>query len=168
MGSQRVGYDWVTELNWTDSVLDTAEKNCFARQRGPQWTNALKTMNPDQERIVRHLKVFKEQGMVSSWTFFWLVGGEVIRSQHHQPSGFSCLSGIYMLVGSMQSTSPTWWGFQYLQSRSRIWLQILSAVLEEELKTLTWLCLMAEILLFCLAWLFSFLCFLLRLNLFFK
>ena len=33
---------------------------------------------------------------MSSWTFFRLAGGEVIRSQHHQPSGSNC-SGIYVL-----------------------------------------------------------------------
>ena len=32
--------------------------------------------------------------------FFGLVDGEIIRSQHHQPSG-SNLSWVYMLVGSI-------------------------------------------------------------------
>ena len=27
--------------------------------------------------------------MISLWTFFWLIGGEVSRNQHHQPSGLS-------------------------------------------------------------------------------
>ena len=27
--------------------------------------------------------------MISLWTFFWLVGGEIIESQHHPPSGSS-------------------------------------------------------------------------------
>ena len=54
-----------------DKVLDKLEKlYYFARQRGPQWANALKTVNPDQERVVRRLKVFKKEGMISSWTFF--------------------------------------------------------------------------------------------------
>ena len=35
--------------------------------------------------------------MISSWTFFWLVGGEVSRSQHHQPSG-SNWSGVCVLL----------------------------------------------------------------------
>ena len=38
--------------------------------------------------------------MISSWTFFWLVGGEVSGSQHHQPS-VPNRSGVYMLVGSI-------------------------------------------------------------------
>ena len=59
--------------------------------------------------------------MICSWTFFWLVGGEVSGSQHHQPSG-SNQSGVYMLVGSIQLTSPTWWGFQYLQNSPKILL----------------------------------------------
>ena len=53
--------------------------------------------------------------MISSWTPFWLVGGEVNRSQHLQPSG-SNLSGVYLLVGSILLTSTTWWEFQYLQN----------------------------------------------------
>ena len=60
--------------------------------------------------------------MVSSWTFFWLVGGEVIGCQHHQPSG-STPSGVSMFVGSIQLTSPTWWGLQYLQNSSKILLR---------------------------------------------
>ena len=70
-------------------------------------------------------KVFKDRVkervvgyVISSWTFFLLVGGEVIRRQHHQPSG-SNWSGVYMLVGSIQLTSPTWWGFQNLQNSSK-------------------------------------------------
>ena len=47
--------------------------------------------------------------VISSWTFFWLVGGEVIGSQHHQPSG-SNQSGVCVLVVSVQLTSSTWWG----------------------------------------------------------
>ena len=56
--------------------------------------------------------------MSSSCISFWLVGGEVNRSQHHQPSG-SNLSGVYFLVGSMPLTSPTWWEFQYLHNSSQ-------------------------------------------------
>ena len=41
-----------------------------------------------------------------------------------------------MLVGSMQSTSSTWWGLHYLQNNSRLWLRMLPIVLEEELKVL--------------------------------
>ena len=40
--------------------------------------------------------------MISLWTFFWLVGGEVSRSQHHQPSG-SIWSGGYVDVGNIAS-----------------------------------------------------------------
>ena len=55
--------------------------------------------------------------MISSWTFFWLVGSEVIRSQHHQPSTFWFLLVCgYVLAGSMPLTSSTWWRLQYLQN----------------------------------------------------
>ena len=95
---------------------------------------------------------FKELGVVSSWTFFWLVGDEVIESQHRQPS--SCnWSEVYKFVGSIQLTSSTWWIFQYLQNSSKDMGQnIIYSLWGRNL----WPCLAAEVLLFCLAW-FSFL-----------
>ena len=58
------------------------------------------------EGVVKSLTVFKEQGVINLWTLFWLVGGEVIVSQPHQPSG-SNGSEVYVLVGSKQLTSST-------------------------------------------------------------
>ena len=52
-----------------------------------------------------------------------LIGGEASGSQHHQ-SSISNWSGVCVLVGSMQLTSPTWWGFQNLQNNSRILLSV--------------------------------------------
>ena len=40
------------------------------------------------------------EGVISSWTFFYLLGGEVNGSQHQQPSG-SHGPGIYVLVSSV-------------------------------------------------------------------
>lgn len=59
------------------------------------------------------------------------------------------------LEGGIQLTSSPCWGFRYLKQRARDgWLRMLSVALEEgELKVLT---LTAELLLFCLASLFSF------------
>ena len=51
--------------------------------------------------------------VISSRTFFCVIGGEVMVSQHHQPPG-SSWSGVYVLVGSIQLTSSTSWGFQCL------------------------------------------------------
>ena len=45
--------------------------------------------------------------MINLWIFIYLVGGEVSGSQHYQAPG-SSQSGVYMLVGSIQLTSPTW------------------------------------------------------------
>ena len=92
--------------------------------------------------------------MISWWTFFWLVGGEVIRSQHHQPSG-SNWSGISMFVGSIQLTS-TWWGFQYLENSSKEMAQNIIHSPWRGTKG-PWLCSMAKQLWFCLVWLFFFL-----------
>ena len=59
-------------------------------------------MGPALEEAVGSHIVSK--GMTGSWTFFRYVGGEVIGSQHHQPSG-SNLSVGYVLVGSIWLTS---------------------------------------------------------------
>ena len=58
------------------------------------------------------------------------MGGEVIGSQPHQPSGSSG-SGVYVLVGSIQLTSSTGGGFSTCKTASRTWFRILSIVFEE-------------------------------------
>ena len=145
-------------LNLGDRVLGEVEINSFIAlpgKAGPQWANAFKTVCPTLEGVVRRLIVPKEQGMISWWTFFWLVGGAVIGSQYHQPSG-SNRFGVYLLVGSMQLTSSTCWGFQYLQNSSKDMAQNIIYSPWRRTKC-PWLCLMAKVLLFCFAWLFSFL-----------
>ena len=69
--------------------------------------------------VVRSIHVFKEQSMISLWTLFWFVGGEGRGSQDYQPSGYNW-PDVFVLVGSMKLTSPTWWEFQYLQDSSKI------------------------------------------------
>ena len=69
--------------------------------------------------------------VISLWKFFWLVDGEVIQSQHHHPSS-SSWSGVYVPVGSIQLTSSGR-GFSICKTTQRIWLQMLSVVLEGEL-----------------------------------
>ena len=59
--------------------------------------------------------------MISSWIFFWLVGGEVSGSQHHQPSDSNWSEILHAFRQyAMNRTSSTWWGFQYLQNSSKI------------------------------------------------
>ena len=51
------------ELNLGDRVLGEAEKNsfyCFARQKGPQGANALKTVCPVLEGVVRSVIVMAQ------------------------------------------------------------------------------------------------------------
>ena len=71
--------------------------------------------------------------MISSWTIFWLIGGEVSRSQHHQscgpnPSGvyscacrqhtvnFSHLVEVSVSAKYLKDTAvcPAWWGTRTL------------------------------------------------------
>ena len=58
--------------------------------------------------LLRNLGVFQEQAVSSSWTFFWVVGGEVIGSR----LGCKCLWRV-------QLTSSTWWRFPFLQNSSK-------------------------------------------------
>ena len=105
--------------------------------------------------------------MLSSWTFFWLVGGEVIGSQHHQPSGSQMLWGL-CACGQQKLTSSTWWGFQYLQNSSKDMAQNISCSPWGGTKG-PWLCLMATIVILSCLTVFLSLCIfsLLWLNLFF-
>ena len=148
---------WRQSLGWSRK----GELSCFAKQMGPQRANAL------WSGVVRSFTVFKEQGVVSSWTIFWLVGGEVMGSQHHQPTG-SNPSGVYRLVSSIELTSPAWWGIQCLQNRSKGKAPTIIYSPWGETKT-TWLCLMAKVLLFFLLDYFLFFLYFsfLWLNLFF-
>ena len=62
---------------------------CFVRLRGTQWADGLETKCPNLGKMMTSFIV--KEGMISSWTFFWWVGGEVSRSQHYQPSGLTSL-----------------------------------------------------------------------------
>ena len=77
------------------------------------------------ERVVRRVVIMVQRGCGQFWTFFWLAGGKVSGSQHHQPA-CSNKSGVSMLVGSRELTSPTWWGVQCLHSSSKVLLCLLS------------------------------------------
>ena len=92
--------------------------------------------------------------VISSWTFFLLVSGEVVRSQHHQPSG-SNWSGVYLLVGIIQLTSSTWWRLQYLQNISKDMAERINYGSGRGTKV-SWLSLVATLLLFCLTVFLSF------------
>ena len=82
-----------------------------------------------QEKVFKHVWDGVVAWVTSFWTFFWLPGGEVIRSQYHQPSG-SKWSGICVLLGSIQLTSLPGGGFNYCKKTQRTWLRILSTASE--------------------------------------
>ena len=115
-------------------VKSTERALLFCQQKGSQLTT-LKTVCPALEPVVSSLIVFKEQGVISLWMFFWLTGGEVMGSQHHQPSG-SNRPGVRMLVGNVQCTSPPGGSLNICKAVQRPGLRILSIALKEELKVL--------------------------------
>ena len=91
--------------------------------------------------------------VISSWTFFWLVRGEVIGSHHNQSSDYN-QSEIFA-CGKVQFTSSAWWGHRYLQNSSKDMAQNIIWSPWGGTKD-PWLCLMAKLLLFGPVWLFSF------------
>ena len=133
---------WRQSLGWSRK----GELSCFARQRWPQRANALKTVYPHWSGVVRSFTVFKEQGVVSSWTVFWLMGGEVMGSRHHQRTG-SNPSGVYRLASNIELTSPTWWGIPCVQNSSKGMAPAIIYSPWGGTKD-TWLCLMAKVWLF--------------------
>ena len=103
----------LTQVVAKESAVFTA-----GQARGPGSSKALNSPVVSRERLLKvGVRERVAGSMISSWTFFCLVGCEVIRSPHHQPSG-SNLSGVSVLVGGMQLTFSSWWGFQNLQNSS--------------------------------------------------
>ena len=126
-----------------------------ARSPGSLYFRGLNSPKSCRERFLKTRWGKKLCGICDQqWTFLWLFGAEVIGSQHHQPLGPK--SRVNVFVGSIQLTSSTWWRFQYLQNISKDMVQNIMYSHWGVSKD-PWLCLMASILLFCLAWLFYFL-----------
>ena len=96
--------------------------------------------------------------VISWWSFLWLVGDQGIGSQHHQPSD-SKRTGVYILVGNIQLTFSTSWGFQCLPKTCKDMLQNTMYGLWG-VSEVPWHSLMAQPLLCFLAWLVFFLHFL--------
>ena len=80
----------------------------------------------------------------------WLWSNQQLVTSHSGPKW----SRAYVLVGSMQLTSSTWWRFRYLQNSSKDMAQNIICSPWRGTKG-PWLCLMAK-LLFCLTDFFSF------------
>ena len=89
--SVSIHWCWIKPHRASGEVERNVFIDWFARQRVPQWAKALKTVCPslERERVMRNLTEFEEQDVTSFLMFFWFVGGEVIGSQHHQPSDSS-------------------------------------------------------------------------------
>ena len=108
-----------TKWNLRDRVLGEVEKKkllyCFIRQRTPCPQNYVSWPGEGNKEFYSNCS---EEGVISSWTFFWLVGGEVTGSRHHQPSNCNW-PGVSVLVGSIQLPFPTWWGFSICKTAQR-------------------------------------------------
>ena len=130
------------------------EFHCFARQGEPWQASALKVVWPTQERVLRSL-VLEELDVISSWTLFWLAGGEVRGSQHPQPS-------VLIHLGSVCFGEAV--NFFHLVEAEKH-LQNSSKDISQNVMYSPWgrnegpyLCLMAKVLSFHLAWLFCSFC----------
>ena len=80
-------------------------------------------MCPNLKGVVRSLTIMLQRGcdqlvdslLIGWWGGKWESASSTFCSNH---------SGVYVLVGSIQLASPTWWGFQYLQNSSKTLLCI--------------------------------------------
>ena len=125
-----------------------------ARSSGSMHLSGLNSLKAFRERFLNtEWGTEVVERVISSWTFFWYVGCEIIRSQHHQPSG-SNQSEVCVLVGNIQLTSFIWWGFQNLKHSSKVMAQNIIYSPWGGTKG-SWLCQVAKLLLFSFAWLFS-------------
>ena len=91
------------KLNLEDRVLGEAEKNSVIALPGEEGHSGLM---PSKLTRSGYWEVLSVQGMISLWTVFWLVGGEVIRSKHHHPSGFNGLRSSCLWAAGSQLLPP--------------------------------------------------------------
>ena len=107
---QRQSFGWSRkeELYW------------FARQRVPQWANALKAVCPDLECIVRSFIVMVQRGRCDQLVDFLLIGWWWGKCESALSTFWFQL--IWSLRACGQLPSLTWWEFQYLQNSSQILL----------------------------------------------
>ena len=115
MGSQRVGHDWATNVSLQARIM-----NRRLVLKRPQLPSGF------QGRIFKG-SIWGEG--CSSRTLFWLVGGEVIRNQHHQSSG-SKWSGVCILVGSVLLLTVY---FSHL-----VWVSVFAKHLGDIIACITW------------------------------
>ena len=95
---------------------------CFARPRGPQQQMPSK-LCPSVEEAARCSTVTVQRGrdqlvdtlLIGWWWHKW---------ESASPPFWFHRSGVYRLVGSIQLTSPTWWGCQSLQNSSKRLLHV--------------------------------------------
>ena len=109
-----------TKLILWDRVLGEVEKNSFIALSGKGGPSKL---TPSKLCVwpgggVGSLIVMVQKGMISSWTFFWLVGGEVSGSEHHQPSD-SNRSGDHALWTAYYLILPPSGGFNICKTTRR-------------------------------------------------
>ena len=90
-----------------------AQLYCFARQRGPQQAHALKTVCPNLEGEVRSFTVMVQREGRDQLVDILLIGWWGGKWELASSAFWFNRSGVYVLVGSIELTSPTWWGFQY-------------------------------------------------------
>ena len=98
MGSQRVGHDWVTELNWTEAKT-VSERSCYGRR---DWRDRAKW----GQLIGEDLSEVEEEGHLSQggWGVSWMLGC----AAHSCPSGLRHLSFPWLRIPSFLENCLGW------------------------------------------------------------
>ena len=118
VGSQRVGHDWVTKLNWAASMGSSNSLMGI-------WKELLQA-------------IFMLGGTSGCGTVLRFVGGEVTawhpRNLNHQPPGSNrrYLCSVYFCSAWSCHPPPGWWP-QLLQKSLEVCIRLLCVLLDEEL-----------------------------------
>ena len=75
MGSQRVGHDWVTELNWTD-----ADDTTLMAESEEELKGLLMKVKEESEKVGLKLNIQKTKIMASGPITSWQIDGETVES----------------------------------------------------------------------------------------
>ena len=102
MGSQRVGHDWATELNWTAKAVRPVLRSVIIHSH-PKWND-----NSNEPTRIQQTKLVESGGCC-----FYLFQDEVI-CETRMPILLLAASEISKWISSKTGKTPEWWWLYYI------------------------------------------------------